>query len=70
MEPYSAPDEIPNNCRIDDYTVAKLLDSGMTAKALNFKWPMEIDQKKMVKAVRMPLGFAAKMFVKKRHDRP
>lgn len=43
--------------------MAKLLDDGKGAKWLNKRWSVEIDKKKMVKAVRMPLGFAAKMYV-------
>ena len=60
---YTKADEIPTNCRIDDYTAAKLIDEGKSATFYHSRWPVEFDVKKMVKAVRMPLGFAAKMWV-------
>ena len=52
-------DMLPSACRLDDLTIANLID----AKTLNSKWPVEFDQKKNIKAARMPLGFAAKMWV-------
>ena len=60
---FLSKDDIPTNACIDDYTVAKLLDAEQSTKWYNARWPVELDKKKMIKAVRMPLGFAAKMWV-------
>ena len=56
---------IPKGCRLDDRTLAVVIEkSGSTKKrSLNAKWPTEFDTNDMIKARRMPLGFAAKMYV-------
>lgn len=56
-------DQVPTACRQNDLTLSKLIDANLSAKTLGTKWPVELGQKKMIKAVRMPLGFAAKMWV-------
>ena len=53
---------IPISCRLDDLTVANLLDI-MTGNILHAGWPTEFDANGMIKAQRMPLGYAAKMYV-------
>ena len=63
VEGFISADDVPVNARIDDYTIAKLIDAGKNGKRLNGDWPVEFDQKKNIKAMRMPLGSAAKMFV-------
>lgn len=63
IDDYTDHDEVPTNARIDDYTVAQLIDSGKGAKWLNPRWPCDFDKQRMVKAIRMPLGFSAKMHV-------
>lgn len=57
--------DIPNGSRLDDYTVALLIDSGNnTGNSLNSIWSTEFDTNGMIKARRMPLGYAAKMYVR------
>ena len=65
IDEWTTAEEIPTNCRIDDFTLARLIDARKTANFYHERWPVEFDGKKMVKAVRMPLGFAAKMWVNK-----
>lgn len=54
---------IPIYCRLDDLTLAKLIDSQQTKESLHANWQTEFDCAGMIKARRMPLGFAAKMWV-------
>lgn len=55
--------DIPRGCRLDDGTLAFLVDKYTDRKKLHTQWPTEIDSNGMIKARRMPLGFAAKMYV-------
>ena len=63
IEEYTHHDDVASNARIDDYTMAKLIDLGKKITWLNARRPCDFDRKKMVKALRMPLGFFAKMQV-------
>ena len=63
MEPFGNPELISTACRLDDLTIANLIDYGLETKTLNERWPVEFDQKGNIRALRMPLGFAAKMYV-------
>ena len=49
--------------RLDDLTVSRVLGH-LGPRALNRSWPAEFDQQGMVRATRIPLGLAAKMWVK------
>ena len=49
--------------RLDDLAVAWVLMSGMSKKVLNQNWPAEFDTKGMVRASRVPLGRAAKVWI-------
>ena len=56
-------DTIPTSgVRLDDNTLAKVL-AVKKAKFLTHAWPADIDQLGMVRATRVPLGIAAKVFV-------
>lgn len=52
--------------RLDDLTVSKVMvgEEGMTASLLNKSWPAEFDMEGMIRATRMPLGYAAKIWVR------
>ena len=55
--------EIPTRgVRIDDLTLSRVLGK-MKDLELNARWPADIDMKGMVRARRVPLGRAAKMWV-------
>lgn len=64
MSEFTTVDDVLLNGHIDDYTVVRIIDAGKTAAYLHERWPVEFDQKKNIKSLRMPLGFAAKMWVK------
>ena len=50
--------------RIDDLTISRLLGQpGWGPARLHRNWPADIDLNGMVRASRMPLGYAAKMWV-------
>ncbi|KAL9040787.1 MAG: hypothetical protein Q9214_004344 [Letrouitia sp. 1 TL-2023] len=57
--------DIPTHgVRLDDLLVAKVLESGsFTKPQLHGKWPAEFDLEGMVRARRIPLGYAAKRYV-------
>ena len=41
IDEFTTPEDIPRNARIDDYTLAKLIDAKKTAKWYNDRWPVE-----------------------------
>ena len=49
--------------RLDDLSITRVLESGMTAAQLNAAWPAYFDTKGMIRAERKPLGRAAKTWV-------
>lgn len=65
--------EIPTSgVRIDDLTISRVINfnqadtgrlSTLSAKTLNKNWPADFDREGMIRATRMPLGYAAKMWV-------
>lgn len=55
--------EVPTvGVRLDDFTISKVIVAA-TAKRLNQFWPADFDKMGMIRATRMPLGVAAKVFV-------
>ena len=62
-EAFSKTSLVPKGCRLDDRTLAALVESDETTSHLSTTWSTEIDSRRMIKARRMPLGFAAKMYV-------
>lgn len=56
-------EEIPTSgVRIDDLTISRVI-SKMKASQLHKNWPADLDRHGMVRATRMPLGLAAKVWV-------
>ena len=56
-------DQIPHSgVRVDDLTASKVL-SHYGRKTLRTRWPAEFDQQGMIRAMRVPLGRAAKIWV-------
>ena len=57
--------QIPHfGVRVDDLTASKVLPH-FNRKTLNKRWPAEFDLNGMIRATRMPLGRAAKQYVKR-----
>ena len=54
---------IPSFCRLDDLAVGLLLTFA-TARQLHDRWPVEFDQRGMIRATRLPLGRPFKVEVK------
>lgn len=48
--------------RVDDFLAGKLLMSHYGAKILHEAWPAEFDHNGMIRATRIPLGHAAKLW--------
>ena len=65
--------DIPTSgVRIDDLTISRVINfsqsdtgrsSTLSAKILHKNWPADFDREGMIRATRMPLGYAAKMWV-------
>lgn len=56
-------DDIPEiGVRLDDLTISRVL--GSLGRALHRAWPADFDQQGMIRATRIPLGLAAKIWVK------
>ena len=53
----------PFGCRLDDLTIATLIEAMTSKQSLGKLWLAEFDNNGMIKARRMPLGYAAKMQV-------
>ncbi|KAI4247288.1 MAG: hypothetical protein L6R40_001631 [Gallowayella cf. fulva] len=65
INPTLSIDNIPSpGVRVDDYLAGELLVSIESAEILHQKWPAEFGQNGMIRAARIPLGHAAKMWVK------
>lgn len=56
-------EEVPTSgVRIDDLTISRIIQKFKTCE-LHRNWPADLDQRGMIRATRMPLGNAAKIWV-------
>jgi len=56
--------EIPTSgVRIDDLTISRVINT-MKASALHRNWPADLNKAGMIRATRVPLGHAAKIYMK------